>query len=135
MASLNLVQIIGNLGRDPDYFAQEGRQPFCNLSVATTRKYHAQDGSPKEETEWHRVVVYDNSATACQRYLRQGSSVYVAGRLKSRKYTDRTGAERQTTEIIASDVQFLSWGGQREDRAPAQQASAAPAQDFEDAPF
>lgn len=108
MAYLNLVQIIGNLGRDPDYFGgQDNKQPFANLSVATTHRYRGRDEQVHEITEWHRVVVYGNIATNCQRYLRRGSSVYVSGRLQTRKYTDKTGAERYQTEIIASDVQFL----------------------------
>ncbi len=142
MAYLNLAQIIGNLGRDPDYFEPEGKQPFANLSVATTRRYRGQDGQTREETEWHRIVVYGTTATNCQRYLRQGSPVYVSGRLRTRKYTDKSGVERYTTEIIAQDVQFLS-SGQR-DAAPARQAQpaqpaqrrAAPADDFSsDVPF
>ena len=142
MAYLNLAQIIGNLGRDPDYFEPEGKQPFANLSVAPTRRYRGQDGQTREESEWHRTAAYGTTASNCQRDLRQGSPVYVSGRLRTRKYTDKSGVERYTTEIIAQDVQFLS-SGQRDattDRQtqPTQPAQrrAAPADDFSSAvPF
>lgn len=107
MAYRNSAQIMGNLGRDPDYRGGDGKQPMATLSVATTRRYRGQNEQILEETEWHRVVVYGNSATACQKYLRKGSPVFVEGRIRSRKYTDQQGIERLVTEIIASDVQFL----------------------------
>ena len=142
MAYLNLAQIIGNLGRDPEYFVTEGRQPFANLSIATTRKWRTQDGQTQEETEWHHVTVFGATATNCQKYLRKGSQVYVSGRLRTRKYTDKQGIERYVTEIIAQDVQFLSGrdnqngGGQQ--GYTQQQGYQQPQQDaygYEDPPF
>ncbi len=135
MAYLNIAQIIGNLGRDPEYFVPDGRQPFANLSVATTRRYKTQDGQTQEETEWHRVTVFGETATNCQKYLRKGSPVYVSGRLRTRKYTDKHGVERYTTEIIASDVQFLSAGRQGEQGGQPQAHPQAQATYYEDAPF
>lgn len=146
MPHLNIAQIIGNLGRVPDFFpASDGKQPFAGLSVATTRRYRTQDGQFADETVWHNIVVYGKTAELCQRYLRKGSLVYVAGRLKTRKYTDRNGVEKSITEIIANDVQFLnsreSDGGDaralQQPSAPrnAPQASAYSGYDDSDTPF
>jgi single-strand DNA-binding protein len=105
--SLNKVMIIGHLGRDPEMrYTAEGT-PVANFSVATTEKY-----KDKENTEWHRVVAFARLAEICGEYLRKGKQVYVEGRLQTRKWTDKDGHDKYTTEIVASDMRML---GRRED--------------------
>ena len=108
MASLNKVQIIGNLGRDPEVRYTPNGNAVCNVSVATTRQWKAKEsGEKQEETEWHRVVFYDRLAEIAGEYLKKGRSVYVEGRLKTRKWTDKEGKEQYTTEVIATEMQML----------------------------
>ena len=109
MASVNKVILIGNLGRDPET-RYSGDMAICNVSIATTRKTKDQ-----EETEWHRVVLFGKQAENAQKYLRKGNSVYVEGRLRTRKYTDKQGVERYQTEIIADYMQFV--GGREQGQA------------------
>jgi len=108
MASLNKVQIIGNLGRDPEVRYMPSGGAVCNVSVATTRQMkNKESGDKTEETEWHRVVFYDRLAEIAGEYLKKGRSVYVEGRLKTRKWTDKEGKEVYTTEIVATEMQML----------------------------
>jgi single-strand DNA-binding protein len=108
MASVNKVIIIGNLGRDPEVRYTPNGSAVCNIGVATTRTWKAKDSGDKvEETEWHRVVFYDRLAEIAGEYLKKGRSVYVEGRLKTRKWTDKDGAEKFTTEIVAQEMQML----------------------------
>jgi single-strand DNA-binding protein len=108
MASVNKVIIVGNLGRDPEVRYTPNGSAVCNVSVATTRSWKNKDsGDKSEETEWHRVVFYDKLAEIAGEYLKKGRSVYVEGRLKTRKWQDKDGAEKYTTEIIATDMQML----------------------------
>jgi len=99
--SLNKVTLIGNLGADPDVrtFANGGR--VCNLRIATTERWKDKSGERQERTEWHTVAVFsDGLVGICERYLRKGSKVYVDGKLQTRKWTDNTGADRYSTEIV-----------------------------------
>ena len=115
MASVNKVIIVGNLGRDPEVRYTPNGSAVCNVSVATTRTWKNKDsGDKSEETEWHRVVFYDKLAEIAGEYLKKGRSVYVEGRLKTRKWQDKDGVEKYTTEIIATDMQML---GSREGTA------------------
>ena len=108
MASINKVIIIGNLGRDPEVRYTPSGAAVCNVSVATTRNWKNRDsGEKQEETEWHRVVFYDRLAEIAGEYLKKGRSVYVEGRLKTRKWQDKDGAEKYTTEIIAEEMKML----------------------------
>jgi single-strand DNA-binding protein len=108
MASVNKVIIIGNLGRDPEVRYTPNGAAVCNVSVATTRTWKNKDSGDKvEETEWHRVVFYDRLAEIAGEYLKKGRSVYVEGRLKTRKWQDKDGAEKYTTEIIAEEMKML----------------------------
>ncbi|MEP7057308.1 MAG: single-stranded DNA-binding protein [Caldimonas sp.] len=108
MASVNKVIIIGNLGRDPEVRYTPNGSAVCNIGVATTRSWKNKDSGDKvEETEWHRVVFYDRLAEIAGEYLKKGRSVYVEGRLKTRKWTDKDGAEKYTTEIIAEEMKML----------------------------
>ena len=118
---INKVILIGNLGRDPE-FRNAGQTPTVQLSLATTRRYRTPDGQTTEETEWHRVVFFGRQAEVARDYLRKGRQIYVEGRLKTRKWTDQSGVEKYTTEVIGDTFQML---GRRDD---AQQGDAAPAQ-------
>ena len=140
MASVNKVIIVGNLGRDPEVRYTPNGSAVCNVSVATTRSWKNKDsGDKSEETEWHRVVFYDKLAEIAGEYLKKGRSVYVEGRLKTRKWQDKDGVEKYTTEIIATDMQMLGSregmgggaapdeGGGYERPAPAARPAAAAA--------
>ena len=108
MASVNKVIIVGNLGRDPEVRYNPNGGAWCTVSVATSRSWKDKTSGEKVEgTEWHRVVFNDKLAEIAGEYLKKGRSVYVEGRLKTRKWTDKDGAEKYSTEIIASDMQML----------------------------
>ena len=115
MASVNKAILIGNVGRDPELRNTTGGSAVCSLSVATTRKWKSQSGEMQEETEWHRVVAYGRTAEIAGEYLAKGRSVYIEGRLQTRKWQDKDGIERYTTEIVAEDLVLLG-GGDRNDR-------------------
>jgi len=108
MASVNKVILVGNLGRDPETRYSPNGGAICNVSIATTRNWKDKtSGERREETEWHRVVFYDRLAEIAGEYLKKGRAVYVEGRLKTRKWADKEGQERYTTEIIAEEMQLL----------------------------
>lgn len=108
MASINKVILIGNLGRDPEVRYTPSGSAVCNVSLATTRNWKSKDSGDKvEETEWHRVVFYDRLAEIAGEYLKKGRSIYVEGRLKTRKWQDKDGVEKYTTEIIAEEMKML----------------------------
>ena len=148
MASVNKVTLIGNLGRDPEVRYTPNGAAVCNVSIATTRNWKDKNSGDKvEETEWHRVVFYDRLAEIAGEYLKKGRSVYVEGRLKTRKWQDKDGKDNYTTEIVAEQMQLLGgregggmgggggYGGQQgggddfsqEAPAPASRPAARPA--------
>ena len=104
---LNKVLIIGNLGRDPELRYTKSGTPVVNLSVATTHVEKSPEGEQREVTEWHRISVFGKQAEYCNRYLKKGRQIFVEGRLRTRKWEDRTGQTRYTTEILADRVMFL----------------------------
>lgn len=108
MASVNKVIIVGNLGRDPETRHMPNGDAVTNCAVATTESWKDKNsGEKKEITEWHRVTFYRKLAEIAGQYLKKGSQVYIEGRLQTRKWTDKDGAERYTTEIIADTMQML----------------------------
>ena len=108
MASVNKVILVGNLGRDPETRYATSGSAICNITVATSRQWKDKtSGEKKEETEWHRVVFYDRLAEIAGEYLKKGRPVYVEGRLKTRKWQDKEGQDRYTTEIVAEQMQLL----------------------------
>ncbi len=134
MASVNKVILIGNLGRDPEVRYAPSGSAICNVTIATSRQWKNKDsGERQEETEWHRVVFYDRLAEIAGEYLKKGRPVYVEGRLKTRKWTDKDGVEKYTTEIVAEQMQLLGGrdgggGGDVEmGSAPAAAPRSAPA--------
>lgn len=107
---VNKVILIGNLGRDPELRYTQSGTAVCNFSLATTERTK-QGGEWTDHTEWHNVVVFGKAAESCSNYLAKGSSAYIEGRIQTRKWQDREGKDRTTTEIIANAIQFL--GGNR----------------------
>ena len=107
MASVNKVILIGNLGRDPEVRYMPSGDAVATLNLATTEKWKDKAGEAQEQTEWHRVSFFGRQAEICGEYLRKGSSIYVEGRLQTRKYTDKEGVERYTTEIKGDRMQML----------------------------
>ncbi len=114
MASVNKVIVLGNLGQDPELRHTASGRPVATLRVATNEVWTDQNGERKERTEWHNVVVWGRQAENCAQYLSKGRQVFVEGRLQTRKWEDRDGNPRYTTEIVADRVQFIggSGGGQ-----------------------
>lgn len=108
MASVNKVIIVGNLGRDPEIRYMPSGDAIANIAVATSfRSKDRNTGEQKEQTEWHRISFFGRLAEIVGQYLKKGSSVYVEGRLQTRKYTDKDGIERYATEIVAENMQML----------------------------
>ncbi|PMQ16878.1 Single-stranded DNA-binding protein [Janthinobacterium sp. AD80] len=108
MASVNKVIIVGNLGRDPEIRYMPSGDAIANIAVATSYKSKDRNtGEQKELTEWHRISFFGRLAEIVGQYLKKGSSVYVEGRLQTRKYTDKDGVEKYATDIIAEQMQML----------------------------
>ncbi|MCJ7830118.1 MAG: single-stranded DNA-binding protein [Desulfobacterales bacterium] len=134
MASVNKVIVVGNLGKDPESrFLPDGKA-VCNFSVATTDTWKDKaTGEKKEATEWHRISTFGRLAEICGEYLKKGSQVYIEGKLRTRKWQDKEGQDRYTTEIIADAMQMLGsrsgmGGGEpREMREPAAAGESRPA--------
>src|SRR5271156_3896391 len=102
MAGVNKVILVGNLGRDPEVRRLTSGDPMVNLSIATSESWRDKaSGERKEKTEWHRVVIFnENLAKVAEQYLKKGSKVYLEGQLQTRKYTDKDGQERYSTEVV-----------------------------------
>ena len=107
MSSVNKVILIGTLGRDPEVRNLPSSEAVANISLATNSKYKNRNGEMVEETEWHRVTFFGRLAEIAGQYLKKGGSVYVEGRLKTRKYTDQSGIEKYATDIVANEMQML----------------------------
>ena len=127
--SVNKVILVGNLGRDPEVRHTQSNQKVVNLRIATSERWRdRQSGENRERTEWHSVVIFnENLADIAERYLRKGSSVYVEGQLQTRKWTDQSGQERYTTEVVLSRFkgELTLLGGRGE-------AGGEPASDYGD---
>lgn len=113
MSSLNKAMIIGRLGQDPDVRYTQSNTAVANLSIATSERYKDNQGEWKERTEWHRVVAWGRLAEICQEYLKKGSQVYIEGPIQTRKWEDKEGQTRYTTEIKALTMTMLDSKGDR----------------------
>lgn len=111
MAGINKVILIGNLGRDPELRYTQGNNAVTTLSVATTRVYTNRNNERVEETEWHRVTLWGKDAENANKYLTKGRQVYVEGRLQTRKYEDKDGVTRYSTDIVGETIQYLGGRG------------------------
>lgn len=141
---INKVILIGNLGQDPETRTTPGGTTVTNIRIATTESWTDRaSGEKKESTEWHTVVLWNRLGEIAAEYLRKGQQVYVEGRLQTRKWQDKQGNDRYTTEIVASDMQMLGGRGaaapqetrDTRDTGGSRQAAAAPAgagPDFDD---
>src|SRR4029079_4685985 len=110
MASVNKVILLGNLGRDPETRYTTGGDAVTNLNIATSEQWKDKSGEKQERTEWHRVVLFGRQAEVAGEYLKKGRSVYIEGRLQTRKYTDKDGVEKYSTEIVADRMQLIGGG-------------------------
>ncbi len=125
MASVNKVILIGNLGRDPEMRYTTGGDAVANFSIATTDQWRDKSSGEKQErTEWHRIVLFGRLAEIAGEYLKKGRPVYIEGRLQTRKWTDKDGNERYTTEIVGDRMQLLgsAGGGDASFSAPREEA-------------
>jgi len=128
MASVNKVIIVGNLGRDPELRHMPSGDAIANIAVATSYKSKDRStGEQKETTEWHRISFFGRLAEIVGEYMKKGSSIYVEGRLQTRKYTDKDGVEKYAIDIIAESMQMLGNGNSSQDQDDAQLAQAAAA--------
>jgi single-strand DNA-binding protein len=141
---INKVILIGNLGADPEVRYTQGGSAVANIRIATSESWKDREsGEMQERTEWHRVVFFSRLAEIVAEYLKKGSQIYVEGRLQTRKWQDKDGQDRYTTEIVANEMQMLGGRGggtasfeSRPADEPTQSTSAAssrpPADDFDD---
>jgi single-strand DNA-binding protein len=124
MATLNAVELIGNLGRDPEVRKLPDGTAVANVSVATTFRGKNAKGEQTEHTEWHRVVFFGRLAEVVGEYLKQGAQVFIRGYLRTRPWTDQEGIQRYTTEVIGQQMQMLGTKGDAKATRPAQKAPA-----------
>lgn len=125
MASVNKVILVGNCGRDPEVRYMTDGKAVANISIATTSKRKDKNtGETIEDTQWHRVTFYERLAEIASEYVKKGSPVYVEGRLKYGKYTDQSGIEKNTVDIVATELQLLGSKPQGESQEPRQQRQA-----------
>jgi single-strand DNA-binding protein len=133
MSGINKAILVGRLGSDPEVRYTPSGVAVANFNIATSEEWKDKDtGEKKERTEWHRIVAWSKLGEICGEYLSKGRQVYIEGRIQTRSWEDRDGNKRYTTEIVASDVQFL--GGR--DAGPGVRAEGgAPASNFESSPI
>ena len=143
MKSLNRVQLIGNLTRDPELRYTPSGKPVCTFGLATNRSWNTDSGEKHEETEFHKIVAWNKLGELCSQFLVKGRKVYVEGRLQTRKWKTQEGQDRETTEIVIDDMILLDSKKQEQQPAPAvneqesQQIAddAAAAEDTDEIPF
>ncbi|MGD2113054.1 MAG: single-stranded DNA-binding protein [Gammaproteobacteria bacterium] len=137
---VNKVILVGNLGSDPEVRYTAGGDAVANLSVATAESWRdKQSGEKQERTEWHRVVMFRRLGEIAAEYLKKGSQVYIEGRLQTRKWQDKNGNDRYTTEIVANDMQMLggrggsaAYAGEGAPAAKQEAATAGGVEEFDD---
>ncbi len=134
MASLNKVMLIGNLGKDPEVRFTASGQAVASFSLATSEKFKGKSGEMEERTEWHNITLWGKLAEIAGEYLSKGKTIYVEGRLQTRKWQDKNGNDRYTTDIVGDKMQMLSAKGERSggDSSSAQKSTAA---SYEEPPF
>ena len=143
MKSLNRVQLIGNLTRDPELRYTPSGKPVCTFGLATNRSWNTDSGEKHEETEFHKIVAWNKLGELCNQFLVKGRKVYVEGRLQTRKWKTQEGQDRETTEIVIDDMILLDSKKPEQQPAPvvneqeSQQIAddAAAAEDTEEIPF
>ncbi|MCB9073486.1 MAG: single-stranded DNA-binding protein, partial [Bdellovibrionaceae bacterium] len=128
--SVNKVILMGRLGADPELKTLSSGQAVANFNLATNENWVDRDGQKQERTEWHRIVVWGKLAEICRQYLSKGRQVFVEGKLQTRAWEDQQGQKRYTTEIVASNIQFVGGANDR----PMASSSGASAMDFSPEP-
>jgi single-strand DNA-binding protein len=124
---LNEVNLIGNLGKDPEIRYTNDGKPIANFSMATSKKWKSESGEQQEKTEWHRCVAFGKLAEIIEKFVKKGSRIYFSGEMQTRKYTGNDGVERYSTEIVASGFNGkLVLLDRKEGNAPPPQGSAQP---------
>lgn len=131
----NLAILIGNLGADPETSYMQDGTCVCNIRLATTERYKDKSGERQERTEWHRVVLWGKLGEIANQYLHKGSQVYIDGKIETRKWTDRDGQERYTTEIRANDMKMLGGKGDTGSQNATQPQKPAKTSDYSQDPF
>ena len=111
MASLNKVMLMGNLGKDPEVRYTASGQAVASFSIATSERYKSKSGDWEEKTEWHNIVLWGKQAETAKDYLSKGKTVFIEGRLQTRKWQDKDGRDRYTTEIVGDRMQFVGAKG------------------------
>lgn len=135
MASLNRVMLIGNLGKDPEVRYTSSGTAVASFSIATSERIKNKDGEYEEKTEWHNIVLWGKQAEFAKNYLTKGRTVFVEGRLQTRKWQDRDGRDRWSTEVIGERIQPVGPKGETGGRSGRQDESFADAPGFEDPTF
>ncbi len=140
--SLNKVMIIGNLGADPEIRHTGDGRAVANLTVATNERWKSRDGDQQERTEWHKVVAFGKLAEIIEKYMKKGSNAYFEGRIQTRKWQDKEGQDRYTTEIVADQMTMLGGGSggggnysSNQSSASSSSSSMKPTPVTEDTPF
>lgn len=123
LMGVNKAILVGRLGSDPELRYTSSQTPVCGFSLATGERRRDADGNWTEHTEWHRISVFGKTAENCANYLKKGREVYIEGRIQTRKWQDKEGRDRYTTEIIGNTVQFL---GGRDSNLQVESAVSAP---------
>ena len=124
---INKAILVGHLGKDPDTKYTQGGMAITRISVATSSSYKDKGGNVQERTDWHRVVFFGKLAEIAGEYLRKGSQVYIEGRIRYEKYTDREGIEKYSTDIVADEMQMLGSSNRDENRQPTSTYKKRPA--------
>jgi single-strand DNA-binding protein len=134
MAGVNKVILVGNLGKDPEVRYLDNGVAVANFSLATTENYKNKAGERVSQTEWHNIVLWRGLAEVAEKYLKKGASVYVEGKIKTRKWEDKEGNTRYNTEILADNMTMLGGKSSQENAAPSPAADTS-ADKADDLPF
>jgi len=135
MASLNKVMLIGNLGKDPEVRYTASGQAVASFNLATSEKFKNKSGEWEERTEWHRITLWGKLAEIAGEYLSKGKTVYIEGRLQTRKWQDNSGNERYTTEIVGDKMQMLSPKGERRGGDSGGSSAGGGSSNYDEPPF
>ncbi|MDD2582497.1 MAG: single-stranded DNA-binding protein [Desulfuromonadaceae bacterium] len=135
MASLNKVMLIGNLGKDPEVRFTASGQAVASFSLATSEKFKGKSGEMEERTEWHNITLWGKLAEIAGEYLSKGKTVYIEGRLQTRKWQDKNGNDRYTTDIVGDRMQMLSAKGERSGGGDTSSAQKSGGASYEEPPF
>jgi single-strand DNA-binding protein len=135
MASLNKVMLIGNLGKDPEVRFTASGQAVASFSLATSETYKDKSGEKVEKTEWHNITLWGKLGEIAGEYLSKGKTVYIEGRLQTRKWQDKSGNDRYTTEIVGDKMQMLSAKGERSGGSDSSSAPKNNSSNYEEPPF